>query len=343
MESFLALKQVVYDTNSLLEQWKESYENANYDYDPYDDDMYECQDVPDKIQSICDKLDIKVRGRKKKYLIEEILRYCSDNLYAVSIKKDTTYLYLHFTRNHEELKSNTPYPEDSILRIEDYMKILEDIERGPYSKKPPIRSIDLTQYDWLLANTFRNYEDGKHEIVEIIRIKTGTFDFETPLCMAFNEFNYLLEVDTDLFTHDIQEAKTYKEHKNELNNDPEEPWSENGVPYELIDHLCKLFHFKNGKTKWPTCSSNEDGFCNGGELPRMVRVGYMTYFQDYKWYDVLKNGKLKDEALKQKAMNNEEAILEERKLNDDHVILAKRRNNTIKIGAKCLEIPAKNR
>ncbi|GKE31756.1 hypothetical protein Tco_1451078, partial [Tanacetum coccineum] len=65
--------------------------------------------------------------------------YCSDNLYAVSIKEDTAYLCLHFTRNHEELKSNTPYPEDSICHIEDYLKILEDIERGPYSKKPPIR------------------------------------------------------------------------------------------------------------------------------------------------------------------------------------------------------------
>ncbi|GJY58517.1 zinc finger, CCHC-type containing protein [Tanacetum coccineum] len=39
-----------------------SYENAAYYYDPYDDDMYEDQDVPDKIQSICDSLDIKVRG-----------------------------------------------------------------------------------------------------------------------------------------------------------------------------------------------------------------------------------------------------------------------------------------
>ncbi|GKA81895.1 hypothetical protein Tco_0788643 [Tanacetum coccineum] len=67
----------------------------------------------------------------------------SDNLYAVSIKEDTAYLCLHFTRNHKELKNYTPYPEDSIRRIEDYLKILEDIKRGPYSKKPLIRCIDL--------------------------------------------------------------------------------------------------------------------------------------------------------------------------------------------------------
>nr|GEV00434.1 hypothetical protein [Tanacetum cinerariifolium] len=57
------LKKDVYDTNSLLEQWKESYENDDYNYDPYDDDMYE--DL-DKLQCICDNLDIKDSGGKKK-------------------------------------------------------------------------------------------------------------------------------------------------------------------------------------------------------------------------------------------------------------------------------------
>ncbi|GJZ13293.1 ribonuclease H-like domain-containing protein [Tanacetum coccineum] len=43
-------------------------------------------------------------------------------------------------------------------------------------------------------------------------------------------------------------------------------------------------------TKWPTYTSDIDGFCNGGELPGMVRVGCMTYFQDHKWYDELADG-----------------------------------------------------
>nr|GEY23743.1 hypothetical protein [Tanacetum cinerariifolium] len=45
---------------SLLEQWTKSYENGDYSYDPYDDDMYEGQDIPEKLQAICDKLDITV-------------------------------------------------------------------------------------------------------------------------------------------------------------------------------------------------------------------------------------------------------------------------------------------
>ncbi|GJR29466.1 retrotransposon protein, putative, unclassified [Tanacetum coccineum] len=65
MASFFANKDG-YGTNSLLEQWKETYKNADYDYDPYDDAMYEGQEVPEKFQSICDNLDMKVRSRKKK-------------------------------------------------------------------------------------------------------------------------------------------------------------------------------------------------------------------------------------------------------------------------------------
>ncbi|GJS91526.1 hypothetical protein Tco_0774162 [Tanacetum coccineum] len=34
----------------------------------------------------------------------------------------------------------------------------------------------------------------------------------------------------------------------------------------------------------------------------MVRAGYITYFQDYNWYDDLVDGKLKEETLKQKAI-----------------------------------------
>ncbi|GJY30747.1 hypothetical protein Tco_0414242 [Tanacetum coccineum] len=53
-----------YGTNSLLEQWRNSYPDNN-DYDPYDDDMYENHDLSEHLQSICDDLDIMVRGRKK--------------------------------------------------------------------------------------------------------------------------------------------------------------------------------------------------------------------------------------------------------------------------------------
>ncbi|GKD34002.1 retrotransposon protein, putative, ty1-copia subclass [Tanacetum coccineum] len=67
MARSMASDSVDFGTKSLLEQWRDSYENSDYDEDPYDDDMYESKDFPDKIQDICDNLDIRVRGRKKKY------------------------------------------------------------------------------------------------------------------------------------------------------------------------------------------------------------------------------------------------------------------------------------
>nr|GEV84557.1 hypothetical protein [Tanacetum cinerariifolium] len=58
--SYLASKssEVGYGTKSLLEQWRKTYANA--DYDPYDDDMHESQEIPNNIRSTCDNLNIKV-------------------------------------------------------------------------------------------------------------------------------------------------------------------------------------------------------------------------------------------------------------------------------------------
>ncbi|GJR64959.1 hypothetical protein Tco_0011024 [Tanacetum coccineum] len=156
-----------------------------------------------------------------------------------------------------------------------------------------------------LKKEYWNDEDDEDETAEIFKIGTYIFDYESPLCMAFNEFNYLLKVDPELFTYDIERTKNYDDYMNELNDEFEEPWDEDGVPYEIGVHIYEPFRFKNRRTKWPTCSSNEDGFCNGGELPGMVRVGYMTYFQDHEWYNDLRDKSLKDEALKQKAIYEE--------------------------------------
>ncbi|GKC84763.1 hypothetical protein Tco_1140480 [Tanacetum coccineum] len=48
-----------YGTNSLLEQWRAT--KRDDDYDPYDDYLYESHDTLDNVQAICDELDITVR------------------------------------------------------------------------------------------------------------------------------------------------------------------------------------------------------------------------------------------------------------------------------------------
>ncbi|GKD15957.1 hypothetical protein Tco_1205115, partial [Tanacetum coccineum] len=53
-----------YGTKSLLEQWRET--NMDDEYDPYDDDLYDGHDMSENLQAICDDWGIKVHGRTKK-------------------------------------------------------------------------------------------------------------------------------------------------------------------------------------------------------------------------------------------------------------------------------------
>ncbi|GJT94249.1 hypothetical protein Tco_1083094, partial [Tanacetum coccineum] len=106
--------------------------------------------------------------------------------------------------------------------------------------------------------------DNNDEIVEVFRINTDIFHFETPICSAFKEFNSLLKIDPDLLTKDIEGFKTCEDYKNdwiyEWNNDipwvGEKPWSENGVwtSPTPVEHTCKPFNYKTGCSEWPTYS-----------------------------------------------------------------------------------------
>ncbi|GKE42687.1 hypothetical protein Tco_1469971, partial [Tanacetum coccineum] len=42
-----------------------------------------------------------------------------------------------------------------------------------------------------------HWSDKEEETAKIFKIETVIFDYETPLCLVFNEFNYLLKVDLD--------------------------------------------------------------------------------------------------------------------------------------------------
>ncbi|GJV73323.1 hypothetical protein Tco_1493318 [Tanacetum coccineum] len=121
-------------------------------------------------------------------------------------------------------------------------------------------------------------------------INTNIFDFKTPMCKAFKEFNYLLQIDLDLLTKDIEGFKTCEEYKDdwiyEWNRDvpcvDEKPWTYTGV--------------------WTEPTPKNDGYCNEGNLPGAYIVGNLLHYQDYKWYEALKDSELKEQALKNKAI-----------------------------------------
>ncbi|GJV11753.1 hypothetical protein Tco_1353294 [Tanacetum coccineum] len=57
--------------------------------------------------------------------------------------------------------------------------------------------------------------DDEKENGEIFRIETNLFDYETLLYEKFKEFNYILKIDPDLLTKDIDGFKTYEEYKDD--------------------------------------------------------------------------------------------------------------------------------
>ncbi|GJU02182.1 hypothetical protein Tco_1112520 [Tanacetum coccineum] len=46
----------------------------------------------------------------------------------------------------------------------------------------------------------------------------------------------------------------------------------------------------------------EDGYCNGGNFPGAYHIGNSLHYQDLEWYEALEDSKLKDEALRNKAI-----------------------------------------
>ncbi|GJY03207.1 hypothetical protein Tco_0361359, partial [Tanacetum coccineum] len=73
---------------------------------------------------------------------------------------------------------------------------------------------------WIIGDdevelTDEESSDDGDKIAEVFRIDANIFDYETPLCSAFNEFNYLLKVDPDLLTKDIMRFKTYEDYKDD--------------------------------------------------------------------------------------------------------------------------------
>ncbi|GKA88917.1 zinc finger, CCHC-type containing protein [Tanacetum coccineum] len=149
---------------------------------------------------------------------------------------------------------------------------LESDEIEPTSEEPS----DLEETD----------HNDEQEIGEIFRIETNLFDYETPLCEKFKEFNYLLKIDPDLLTKDIEVFKNYG------------AWKE-PTP---VTHCCKPFNYKTGCSEWPTCSWKNDGYCNGGNFPGAYIIENSLHYQDYEWYEALEDEKLKEEALRNKAI-----------------------------------------
>ncbi|GKB39586.1 hypothetical protein Tco_0884528, partial [Tanacetum coccineum] len=212
-------------------------------------------------------------------LNEDILKINdSDNQYAVSIKEDTAYPLPASPRQRKQAQYAVSR-EDQYAVLKIYITVNG---KNAYELKGKF-------LDDLHNNAFSG-TNGKDANTGVIRkkplnfkIETNVFDYETPLCLAFNEFNYLLKVDPDLLTKDIMGFKTYEDYKDDWiyewnENVPwvyDKPWLDNGI--------------------WKEPKPREDGYCNGGNLPGAYHIGNSLHYQDLEWYEALEDSKLKDE------------------------------------------------
>ncbi|GJS19053.1 hypothetical protein Tco_0413525 [Tanacetum coccineum] len=74
--------------------------------------------------------------------------------------------------------------------------------------------------------------------------------------------------------------------------------------------ITRMIRSMNGKRTYhgsmkshgPTLEWKDDGDCNEGNLPGTYIIGNQLHYQDYEWYEALKDSELKDEALRNKAI-----------------------------------------
>ncbi|GJT21684.1 hypothetical protein Tco_0891621 [Tanacetum coccineum] len=139
---------------------------------------------------------------------------------------------------HNNAYSGT-YREDAVEHIEYFLKIVDPIDfpNKAEVKKDPTNNM----FEEWLASKFANHmvmdpftmnvlqdflkKNDSHDRV----ISDGISDLKE----ANNDDEQ--EIDPKLFTYDVERIETYDDYMNELTDELDEPWSEDGVPYEIDD------------------------------------------------------------------------------------------------------------
>ncbi|GJR88780.1 hypothetical protein Tco_0212791 [Tanacetum coccineum] len=112
--------------------------------------------------------------------------------------------------------------KDAVEHIEYYLKIIDpiklpDVDHNKLRIVGFLISLTGGARRWLdkTEESITCWNTDKEETAKNFKIETDVFNYETPLCLAFNKFNYLLKVDMDLLTKDIMGFKTYEDYKND--------------------------------------------------------------------------------------------------------------------------------
>nr|GEV94096.1 hypothetical protein [Tanacetum cinerariifolium] len=129
----------------------------------------------------------------------------------------------------------------------------------------------------------------ENEVAEIFRIETNIFDLETPTYLRLMKI-----IKMTVYINGMKMCHGYMKNHGWIVE-----YGKNQSPLNInVNHSRS----NAGHSEWPTCNWKDVGYCNGGNLSGAYIVGNMLRYQDLEWYEALKDGKLKDEALLNKSI-----------------------------------------
>ncbi|GKC63454.1 hypothetical protein Tco_1096052 [Tanacetum coccineum] len=134
-----------------------------------------------------------------------------------------------------------------------------------------------------LTNEESSDTNDEEEVARIFRIETNVFDFETPLCRTFKEFNYLLQIDPDVLNKDIEGFKTYAEYKDDWIYE----WCEN-VPWvheKLWTKPAPVVHYSSRNKAILEGLINEDDESSNNGWRRWDNYKIAGHDQEEKEYE----------------------------------------------------------
>ncbi|GJX41766.1 hypothetical protein Tco_0256756 [Tanacetum coccineum] len=179
---------------------------------------------------------------------------------------------------------------------------------------------------------------GEFEKLEDLMVKDVLFTCDTSLEVFNIEFNRMSRIDDDLFAYEVEVANILCDSNKD--DDLEQRVSHEGdddmgnYPSDDIEGFKTYEEYKddwiyewNKDIPWVdeklwtnagvwTEPTPSDGYCTGGNLLGAYIVGNSLHYQDYEWYEALKDSELKEQALRNKAIM-EGLISDDESCNDE--------------------------
>ncbi|GJT59860.1 hypothetical protein Tco_1003393 [Tanacetum coccineum] len=166
---------------------------------------------------------------------------------------------------------------------------------------------------------------GEFEKIKDVKVEDVLLTCDASLKVFNNEVSRLSKMDDDLFTYEVEVANipcdSKKDNDSEQEADDDMRYDPSNVcifvdPDLLTKDIIGFKTYKDYKDDWiykwnkdvpwvdekPWTNVKDDGYCNGGNLPGAYIIGNQLHYQDYEWYEALEDCKLKDEALRNKAI-----------------------------------------